>query len=130
MALIFGFSPLIAGLIGHMILKTHKLVWLQWLGMAVAVARFCFVFATRQTSKINPSGCSTDADQYGRLISARSSGLNRSVPPWSPMSQATGSLLVYRGWFSHFTCRLSGKHMPTQLPGTQAMIGFIFTMIM
>ena len=38
MALIFGFSPLIAGLIGHVILKTQKLVALQWLGMAVAVA--------------------------------------------------------------------------------------------
>ncbi|WP_221175233.1 EamA family transporter, partial [Staphylococcus aureus] len=38
MALIFGLSPLIAGLIGHVILKTHKLVWLQWLGMVVAVS--------------------------------------------------------------------------------------------
>ena len=55
MALIFGLSPLIAGLIGHVILKTHKLVWLQWLGMAVAVSGLTFVFADSAESNVKSS---------------------------------------------------------------------------
>lgn len=56
MALIFGFSPLVAGLIGHVILKTNHLIWLQWLGMAVAVGGLSFVFAESADSKVNPWG--------------------------------------------------------------------------
>src|SRR5690606_37769503 len=56
MALIFGFSPLIAGLMGHVILKAQKLIGLQWLGMAIAVSGLSFVFADSADSKINPIG--------------------------------------------------------------------------
>ncbi len=57
MALIFGFSPLIAGLIGHVILRTQKLIALQWTGMAIAIAglNFCLCLLCRQQSE--PLGC-------------------------------------------------------------------------
>ena len=128
MALIFGFSPLIAGLIGHVILKTHKLVWLQWLGMAVAVAGLCFVFADSADSKINPWGVVLMLISMVSYISSIF-WVKQISAPLSPMSQATGSLLVSAAG-SVILVPFIWQHMPTQLPGTQAMIGFIFTMIM
>ena len=128
MALIFGFSPLIAGLIGHMILKTHKLIWLQWLGMAVAVAGLCFVFADSADSKINPWGVVLMLISMVSYISSIF-WVKQISAPLSPMSQATGSLLVSVAG-SVILVPFIWQHMPTQLPGTQAMIGFIFTMIM
>jgi len=128
MALIFGFSPLIAGLIGHMILKTHKLIWLQWLGMAVAVAGFCFVFADSADSKINPWGVVLMLISMVSYISSIF-WVKQISAPLSPMSQATGSLLVSAAG-SLILVPFIWQHMPTQLPSTQAMIGFVFTMIM
>lgn len=128
MALIFGFSPLIAGLIGHVILKTHKLIWLQWLGMAVAVAGFCFVFADSADSKINPWGVVLMLISMVSYISSIF-WVKQISAPLSPMSQATGSLLVSVAG-SVILVPFIWQHMPTQLPSTQAMIGFVFTMIM
>lgn len=128
MALIFGFSPLIAGLIGHMILKTHKLIWLQWLGMAVAVAGLCFVFADSADSKINPWGVVLMLITMVSYISSIF-WVKQISAPLSPMSQATGSLLVSAAG-SLVLVPFIWQHIPTQLPGTQAMIGFVFTMIM
>jgi len=128
MALIFGFSPLIAGLIGHMILKTHKLIWLQWLGMAVAVAGLCFVFADSADSKINPWGVVLMLISMVSYISSIF-WVKQISAALSPMSQATGSLLVSAAG-SLVLVPFIWQHIPTQLPGTQAMIGFVFTMIM
>ena len=128
MALIFGFSPLIAGLIGHVILKTHKLIWLQWLGMAVAVAGLCFVFADSADSKINPWGVVLMLISMVSYISSIF-WVKQISAPLSPMSQATGSLLVSAAG-SLVLVPFIWQHIPTQLPGTQAMIGFVFTMIM
>jgi len=128
MALIFGFSPLIAGLIGHMILKNHKLIWLQWLGMAVAVAGLCFVFADSADSKINPWGVVLMLISMVSYISSIF-WVKQISAPLSPMSQATGSLLVSAAG-SLVLVPFIWQHIPTQLPGTQAMIGFVFTMIM
>jgi len=128
MALIFGFSPLIAGLIGHVILKIHKLIWLQWLGMAVAVAGLCFVFADSADSKINPWGVVLMLISMVSYISSIF-WVKQISAPLSPMSQATGSLLVSSAG-SVILVPFIWQHMPTQLPSTQAMIGFVFTMIM
>lgn len=128
MALIFGFSPLIAGLIGHVILKTHKLVGLQWLGMAVAVAGLCFVFADSTNSKVNPWGVVLMLISMVSYISSIF-WVKQINAPLSPMSQATGSLLV-SATGSLLLLPFIWQHIPTQLPGTQALIGFVFTMIM
>lgn len=111
MALIFGFSPLIAGLIGHVILKTHKLSWLQWLGMAVAVAGFCFVFADSADSKINPWGVVLMLISMVSYISSIF-WVKQISAPLSPMSQATGSLLVSAAG-SFILVPFIWQHMPT-----------------
>ena len=128
MALLFGFSPLIAGLIGHLILKTHKLVALQWLGMIVAVAGLCFVFADSADEKVNLWGVFLI---FISIISYISSifWVKQINAPLAPMSQATGSLLI-SAISSLALIPFIWQYFPTQLPSTQAMIGFIFTMLL
>lgn len=128
MALIFGFSPLIAGLIGHVILKTHQLVWLQWSGMAVAIAGLSFVLLDSADSKVNPWGVVLMLISMVSYISSIF-WVKQINAPLSPMSQATGSLLLSAAG-SLLLIPFIWQHMPTQLPGTQALIGFVFTMIM
>ncbi|MCO8089959.1 DMT family transporter [Acinetobacter pseudolwoffii] len=128
MALIFGFSPLIAGLIGHVILKTHQLVWLQWSGMAVAIAGLSFVFLDSADSKVNPWGVVLMLISMVSYISSIF-WVKQINAPLSPMSQATGSLLLSAAG-SLLLIPFIWQHMPTQLPGIQALIGFVFTMIM
>ncbi|WP_425915946.1 DMT family transporter [Acinetobacter sp. TSRC1-2] len=128
MALIFGFSPLIAGLIGHVILKTHKLIWLQWLGMAIAVAGLSFVFADSADSKINPIGVVLMLISIVSYISSIF-WVKQLNAPLSPMSQATGSLII-SALGSLCLLPFIWQHMPTQMPGMHTLIGFVFTMIM
>lgn len=128
MALIFGLSPLIAGLIGHVILKTHKLVWLQWLGMGVAVSGLTFVFADSAESNVNPWGVVL---MIISMISYISSifWVKQINAPLKPMSQATGSLIV-SALGSLALIPFIWQHFPTQIPSTNAIIGFVFTMIL
>lgn len=128
MALIFGFSPLIAGLIGHVILKTQKLIWLQWLGMAIAVSGLTFVFADSADSKVNPIGVVLMLISMVSYISSIF-WVKQINAPLKPMSQATGSLMV-SAVGSLLIIPFIWQHFPTVLPSGRAMIGFIFTMIM
>jgi len=128
MALIFGFSPLIAGLIGHVILKTQRLIWLQWLGMAIAVSGLTFVFADSADSKINPLGVVLMLISMVSYISSIF-WVKQINAPLKPMSQATGSLIV-SALGSLLIIPFIWQHFPTAMPGGRAMIGFIFTIIM
>ncbi len=128
MALIFGFSPLIAGLIGHVVLKTQKLIGLQWLGMAIAVSGLSFVFIDSADSKVNPWGVVL---MFISMVSYISSifWVKQINAPLKPMSQATGSLIV-SALGSLLLIPFIWQHFPTQMPSSNAIIGFLFTMIL
>ncbi|RKG29718.1 DMT family transporter [Acinetobacter tianfuensis] len=128
MALIFGFSPLIAGLIGHVILKTHRLVWLQWLGMAIAIVGLSYVFIDSADSKVNPWGIVLMLISMVSYISSIF-WVKQINAPLKPMSQATGSLIV-SALGSLLLIPFIWQHFPTQMPSSNAMIGFLFTMIL
>lgn len=128
MALIFGFSPLIAGLIGHLILKTHKLSILQWSGMVIAVLGLTFVFAESADERVNPWGVVLMLISMVSYISSIF-WVKQINAPLSPMSQATGSLIV-SALGSLLIIPFIWQQIPTVLPSTQAMVGFLFTMIM
>jgi drug/metabolite transporter (DMT)-like permease len=128
MALIFGFSPLIAGLIGHVILKTHKLIGLQWLGMAIAVSGLSFVFVDSADSKVNPWGVVLMIISMVSYISSIF-WVKQINAPLKPMSQATGSLIV-SALASLVLIPFIWPHFPTQIPSSNALIGFLFTMIL
>ena len=53
MALFFSFFPLIVGLIGHVILRTQKLIVLQWMVWQLRLQDSIFVFAYSADSKVN-----------------------------------------------------------------------------
>ena len=128
MALIFGFSPLVAGLIGHLILKTQRLIAVQWIGMLLAVMGLSYVFMDRSSIDIHPLGLIL---MFISIISYISSifWVKHIDAPLSPMSQATGSLLV-SCVASLFILPFIWQHMPTEMPSQQAIMGFLFTMIM
>ena len=128
MALIFGFSPLIAGLIGHVILKTHKLIAIQWLGMAIAIAGLSYVFADSADSKVNPIGIVLMLISMLSYISSIF-WVKQINAPLKPMSQATGSLLV-SALGSMLMIPFIWKDFPVQMPSQNAMMGFVFTMTM
>ena len=128
MALIFGFSPLIAGLIGHVILKTQKLIGLQWLGMAIAVGGLTFVFADSADSKVNPIGIVLMLISMVSYISSIF-WVKQINAPLKPMSQATGSLIV-SALGSLLIIPFIWQHFPTAMPSGRAMLGFVFTMIL
>lgn len=128
MALIFGFSPLIAGLIGHVILRTQKLIVLQWIGMVIAILGLSFVFADSADSKVNPWGVVLMLISMVSYISSIF-WVKQINAPLSPMSQATGSLMV-SALGSLLLIPFIWQHVPTAMPGVKTMIGFIFTMIM
>jgi len=128
MALIFGFSPLVAGLIGHVILKTNRLIWLQWLGMAVAVGGLSFVFAESADSKVNPWGVVLMLISMVSYINSIF-WVKQINAPLKPMSQATGSLIV-SSLGSLLIIPFIWQSFPTQMPSMQALFGFGFTMIL
>lgn len=128
MALIFGLSPLIAGLIGHVILKTQKLTVLQWFGMFVAVAGLSFVFAESTNEQVNVWGVVLMLISTISYISSIF-WVKQINAPLKPMSQATGSLLV-SAVGSLFIIPFILPHFPTVLPSSNAIIGFLFTMIL
>ena len=111
-----------------MILKTHKLIWVQWLGMAIAVGGLCFVFADSADSKINPWGVVLMLISMVSYISSIF-WVKQINAPLKPMSQATGSLLV-SALGSLLLIPFIWQHFPTQMPSSHAIIGFIFTMIL
>jgi drug/metabolite transporter (DMT)-like permease len=128
MALIFGFSPLIAGLIGHMILKSQKLSLLQWVGMLVAVLGLTFVFAESADDRVNLWGVVLMLIGMVSYITSIF-WVKQINAPLTPMNQATGSLIV-SSLGSLLIIPFIWQHVPTHLPSSQAMIGFLFTMIM
>ena len=128
MALIFGFSPLVAGLIGHVILKTNHLIWLQWLGIAVAVGGLSFVFAESADSKVNPWSVILMLISMVSYISSIF-WVKQINAPLKLMSQATGSLIV-SSLGSLLIIPFIWQSFPTQMPSMQALFGFGFTMIL
>ena len=90
-ALMYGFAPLLAGVVGHSILKTQRLKWFQWLGMVIAVSGLIVVFLGQQAAGFHLIGVGM------MLISLVSyvisifwvKSINAPVPA---MAHATGSI--------------------------------------
>lgn len=127
MALIFGFAPLLAGWVGHSILKTQRLAWFQWLGMLIAISGLIVVFVGQQDSGFHLLGVGM------MMISLLSyvvsifwvKSINAPVPA---MAQATGSIGV-SFLLSLFIIPFVWQHFPTSLPNSKALFGLSFTVI-
>lgn len=128
MALLFGFAPLIAGLVGHVILKNQKLMRWQWLGMCIAILGLVFVFIDQTGRSIQPVGVILIIlGMISYVISIF--WVKHIAAPLSIVSQATGSLLI-SALASLLIVPFIFHQIPTQMPSRKAWIGFLFTMIL
>lgn len=127
-ALMFGFAPIMAGLIGRFGFQ-QKLLSLQWLGMAVSVVGLGIICMSGGKSQhVHPIGIGL------MLLSVFAYSLSiywvKSVNAQiEPMAQATGSIL-----FSTFAALcivpFIWQYVPTHLPNTQSLLALIYTVLM
>ena len=127
MALLFGLSPLISGLVGHFILKNQHLVLIQWGGMLMAVLGLIVVFADQTGNQVQPIGIILIIISIISYISSIF-WVKHIAAPLTPISQATGSLLV-SALASLLLIPFIYQYMPRHLPDLHSMLGFAFTIL-
>lgn len=127
MALLFGFSPLVAGLMGYLVFKSQKLLALQWVGMGIAVSGLVFIFSDQTQQHIQPIGIILI---FISIISYICSifWVKKIAAPLSTFSQATGSLLI-SAIGSWCIMPFVWSSIPTTIPSTKALWGFGFTVV-
>lgn len=127
MVLIYAFSPLIAGLIEHFILKTQKLQALQWCGMSMAIIGLTSIFWDQSQSTASPLGLALMLISI--LCYLSSIFLVKKInAPLSAMSQSTGSLII-SALLATLLIPLIWAELPMQLPSLQSGLSFIYTVV-
>ena len=126
-ALMYGFAPLLAGVVGHSILKTQKLKWFQWLGMVIALIGLIVVFLGQQNSGFHIIGVGM---MMVSLVSYVCSifwvkSINAPVPA---MAQATGSIAA-SFLLSMLIVPFVWQYFPSEIPSAKALSGLAFTVV-
>ena len=126
-ALMYGFAPLLAGVVGHSILKTQKLKWFQWLGMVIALIGLIVVFLGQQNSGFHLIGVGM---MMVSLVSYVFSifwvkSINAPVPA---MAQATGSIAT-SFLLSMLIVPFVWQYFPSEIPSAKALSGLAFTVV-
>ena len=126
-ALMYGFAPLLAGVVGHSILKTQKLKWFQWLGMVIALIGLIVVFLGQQNSGFHLIGVGM---MMVSLVSYVFSifwvkSINAPVPA---MAQATGSIAA-SFLLSMLIVPFVWQYFPSEIPSAKALSGLAFTVV-
>ncbi|WP_111895588.1 DMT family transporter [Acinetobacter sp. MB5] len=127
MALLFGLSPLISGLIGHFVLKNQRLVSIQWFGMLMAVFGLIVVFADQTGNHVQPIGIGLILISIISYVSSIF-WVKHIAAPLTPMSQATGSLLV-SALASLLLLPSIYQHVPQHFPESKTLLGLAFTIL-
>ena len=126
-ALMYGFAPLLAGVVGHSILKTQKLKWFQWLGMVIALIGLIVVFLGQQNSGFHLIGVGM---MMVSLVSYVFSifwvkSINAPVPA---MAQATGSIAA-SFLLPMLIVPFVWQYFPSEIPSAKALSGLAFTVV-
>lgn len=127
MVLLYGFSPLITGLMGYLVFKNQKLSLLQWIGMVCAVSGLVFIFADQTQTMIRPIGLIllfTSIIFYVCSIFL----VKKINAPVSAIAQTTGALLVST-LGSIFLIPFILNDLPQVLPSLKSLGGFFYTVI-
>ena len=119
--------PLLAGVVGHSILKTQKLKWFQWLGMVIALIGLIVVFLGQQNSGFHLIGVGM---MMVSLVSYVFSifwvkSINAPVPA---MAQATGSIAA-SFLLSMLIVPFVWQYFPSEIPSAKALSGLAFTVV-
>ena len=126
-ALMFGLAPIMAGLIGRVAFG-HKLHYLQWLGMLIAVFGLGLICFAGEQASVNPVGIGL------MLLSVLSYAasifwvkkVNAHV---APVAQATGSIFVST-LLAICILPFIWQYLPTQLPSLKSFSALLYTVIM
>ncbi|MEC7118781.1 MAG: DMT family transporter [Pseudomonadota bacterium] len=129
-AMIFGLSPLLTGVLGHAVFKTQRLVWIQWLGM------LCGLFGMALAIGIWPSHTQT-VSLLGVLYTTAGMACYVLSIFWllhenaglHPMVQTTGSLAMSAAGFVLLLPFFMAE-MPTQLPSLSTMLAVLYTIVL
>ncbi len=127
MVLIYAFSPLIAGLIEHFVLKTQKLQALQWCGMSLAIIGLMSIFIDPSQTTASPLGLVLMLISIVCYLSSIFL-VKRINAPLSAMSQSTGSLMI-SAVAASLMIPLIWSDLPVQLPSLQSGLSFIYTVV-
>lgn len=127
MVLLYGFSPLIAGLMGYFIFKTQKLSILQWVGMIFGVSGLVFIFADPTQTQVKPIGVGL---LFASIIFYTCSIflVKKIKAPVSAMAQTTGALFVSM-LGSFLLVPFIWSELPQQIPQWKSLFGFFYTVI-
>lgn len=127
MALLFGFSPLVAGLMGYFVFKNQVLNHWQWLGMGLAFIGLIFIFSDTSQTAVHPLGLILILISILFYITSIF-WVKKISAPLSTLSQATGSLLVSM-LASWVMIPFIYQSFPTQIPSIKGLLGFSFTVV-
>ena len=126
-ALMFGLTPIMAGLIGRFVFQLH-LARIQWIGMTVSILGLGIICFGGETQHVHP------LDIVLMLFSVLSytvsifwlKKINAQV---EPVAQATGSILVST-IAALCIVPFIWSYMPTSLPSLKSIVALLYTVIM
>ena len=127
MALMFGFAPIMAGLIAFFVYGQKVRIY-QWLGMLVSIAGLAWICLAGDSHQVKPFGILLML--IAVLIYAISifwvKQVNAAV---EPMAQATGSIFV-SALIGVLISPFVWDAFPTTLPSLKSMLAIAYTVIM
>lgn len=125
-AILFGLSPLLVGLLSFLVFRSVRFAPLQWLGLAVAVAGLAVIFL--QGEKLAAIDTASVLLVLAGVLSYAASALWIKQLPQAlpPLVQTTGAL-----WLSALaalaTIPVLGQQAPTHLPGLAAALALLYS---
>ena len=126
-ALMFGLTPIIAGLIGRFVFQLH-LARIQWIGMTVSILGLGIICFGSETQHVHPLGIVLML--FSVLTYTMSifwvKKVNAQV---EPVAQATGSILVST-IAALCIVPFIWQYVPTSLPSLKSIAALLYTVIM
>ncbi|TSI21146.1 EamA family transporter [Acinetobacter sp. RF15B] len=126
-ALMFGLSPIIAGLIGRFVFQL-KLYPSQWLGMAIALLGLGIICIGGKDQHIQPVGIGLMLLSVV-IYCASMFWVKQINAPLEPMTQAAGSIAV-SALLAGAMLPFIWQFAPTEIPQAKSLIGLSYTVIM
>lgn len=126
-SLLFGFSPLVAGLMAYLFNRQYRLFVEQWLGMLLAVLGLGFICLTGERSLVQPIGvgliflavlCYVGSMFWVKQLQA----------DLHPLVQTTGSLII-SALGMLILLPFFWQHLPSQLPSTLTIVAVIYSVV-
>lgn len=126
-SLLFGFAPLVAGLMSYIWTKEQHLFVEQWLGMLIAVLGLSFICLSGERAFVQPVGIGliflAVLCYVGSMFWVKSIQANLH-----PLVQTTGSLVISAVGIV-LLMPLFWQHLPTHLPSTLTIMAILYSVV-